>query len=159
MYQWVVFLHILGALVFFMAHGASAAMAFGLRREQNFDRMRVLLQMSGVAVNVMYLGLLLLLAAGIGAGFMGNWWSKGWIWVALVLMVVLVGWMGYYSQQRYAPIRKALGITYRGQPGATTPPDATEINALIQAANPVILAVGGLGLAAVILWLMVFKPF
>jgi hypothetical protein len=24
---------------------------------------------------------------------MGNWWSKGWIGAALILMIVLIGWM------------------------------------------------------------------
>jgi hypothetical protein len=159
MYQWLVFLHILGALLFFMAHGGSAMMAFMLRREQNVDRMRALLEMSGIAVNVMYGGLLILLIGGIGAGFMGNWWSQGWIGVSLVLLIILVAWMGYYSQTRYAPLRKALGITYRGQPGDSTPPSQQQLEALVQAANPVLLAVTGLGGGAVILWLMVFKPF
>lgn len=159
MYRWVVFLHILGALIFFMAHGASALMAFRLRREQNGDRQRAILQLSEAALPVMWVGLLILLAAGIGAGFMGNWWSFGWIWAAIALMVVLIGWMGYYAQKRYGPIRKALGMDYRGQPGDNPPKSEAEVASLIQQANPVLLMGGGLGLAAVILWLMVFKPF
>lgn len=75
MYRWVVFLHILGALVLFMAHGASAVMAFRLRREQNLDRMRALLELSAAALPVMWIGLLTLLVAGIVAGSMGGWWS------------------------------------------------------------------------------------
>src|SRR5262249_28651507 len=108
MYQWVVFLHILSALAFFMAHGASAAMAFRLRREQNVDHIRTLLDLSEMAQPVMYVSLLVLLLAGITAGIMGNWFSKGWIWAALVLLFILAGWMGYYAARYYTPIRSAL---------------------------------------------------
>jgi|SRR5690606_14957725 cytochrome bd-type quinol oxidase subunit 2 len=159
MYRWVVFLHILGSLLFFMAHGVSAAMALQIGREQNRERIRGLMELSAAAVPVMWIGLLTLLIAGIIAGIMGNWFSFGWIWLSLALMVVLVIWMGYTVQKRYAPIRKALGITYRGQPGDNPPASDDEIASLIRAANPVSLAAGGFGLAAVILWLMIFKPF
>ena len=35
----------------------------------------------------MYLSLLLLLLTGIAGGFIGSWWSRGWIWAALVLVI------------------------------------------------------------------------
>ena len=159
MYRWIVFLHILGAFAFFMAHGVSAAMALRLRREQNLERLRTLLGLSEVAVPVMYLSLLILLVAGIAAGIMGSWFSKGWIWTALVLLIVLAGWMGYYAQKHYAPIRKALGITYRGQPGDNPPASESEVAALVQATSPGMLAGVSFAIVAVILWLMVFKPF
>ena len=160
MYQWIVFLHILGALVFFMAHGASATMAFRLRRETNLERLRTLLGLSEVAVPVMYISLLILLLAGIVAGIMGNWFNtRGWIWASLVLLIVLAGWMGYYAQRHYIPIRKALGVAYRGQPGATPPASEAEVAVLVQATSPAMLAGVSLLITAVILWLMVFKPF
>lgn len=159
MYQWVVFLHILGALIFFMAHGASAFMAFRLRREQNLERIQALLDLSGTALPVMWVGLTLLLLAGIGAGFMGNWWSKGWIGAALALMIVLIGWMSYYGNKHYTPLRVAMGMDYRGQSGRNPPASQEEMVKLISAANPTMLLGVGLGISAVILYLMVFKPF
>jgi hypothetical protein len=159
MYQLVVFLHILGALVFFMAHGASATMAFRVRREQNPEHIRGLLELSEMALPVMWAGLMTLLIAGIIAGIMGNWWSKGWIWTALVLLIILGGWMGYYGQRYYGPLRTALGITYRGVPGANPPASTQEILRLVQATSPIMLGGGALGITAIILWLMVFKPF
>ena len=159
MYRWVVFLHIFGALVFFMGHGASAFMAVNLRGEQNTDRIRTLLNLSATSLNVMFLGLLMLLLAGIAAGFMGKWWSQGWIWAALILMILLIGWMGFYARRHYIPLRKALGITYRGVPGDSTPASPEEITRLVNATRPMMLMVGGMSIAAVILFLMVFKPF
>jgi len=159
MYQFVVFLHIFGALVFFMGHGASAFMAVNLRGEQNMDRIRTLLNLSATSLNVMFLGLLMLLLAGIAAGFMGKWWPQGWIWAALILMIFLIGWMGFYARRHYIPLRKALGITYRGVPGDPTPANPEEITRLVNAARPMMLMVGGMSITAVILFLMVFKPF
>jgi len=46
MYPWFVYLHILGIFGFLLAHGASAAAAFALRRERNLERVRVLLDLS-----------------------------------------------------------------------------------------------------------------
>ena len=36
-------------------------------------------------VGLMYVGLLVLLAAGIVAGFMGDHWGRVWIWAALAI--------------------------------------------------------------------------
>ncbi|MEO8612390.1 MAG: hypothetical protein ABI690_31130 [Chloroflexota bacterium] len=159
MYRWIVLLHILGAVAFFMAHGVSAAMALRLRRETNLERLCTLLGLSEVAVPVMYFSLLVLLLAGIGAGIMGNWFVQGWIWAALVLLIVLGLWMGYYAQKHYSPIRQALGITYRGRPGANPPASESEVAALVQATNPGMLTGVSFVVIAIILWLMIFKPF
>jgi hypothetical protein len=162
MYQWIVFLHILGALVFFTAHGASAAMAFQLRREQGLERIRAILDLSNAALPIAYTSVMVLVLAGIVAGIMGRWFSQGWIWVALLLMVIMWFGMHYYAFRFYTPIRKAVGLPYRDgtahQPPQSPAPDA-EIAALIQASRPGLLAGGSFALVALILWLMIFKPF
>lgn len=162
MYQWVVFVHILSALAFFMAHGASAAMAFQLRRERQLDRIKAILDLSSAALPVMYFSVLALVVAGVIAGIMGNWFSQGWIWVALVLLVVVFGWMYAYVFRYYTPIRKAVGLPYHDRSGdkpAGAPASDAEIAAVIQATNPPLLMGVSFALVAVILWLMVFKPF
>src|SRR6185369_7699426 len=117
MYRWLVFLHILSAFAFFMAHGVSALMAFRLKRETNPERLRAILDFSNFALPVMYWSLMLLVLAGIGAGIMGHWFSMGWIWAAIVLLVVLWIGMWFYASRFYAPVRKALGMPYRGTRG------------------------------------------
>lgn len=162
MYQWVVFVHILSALAFFMAHGASAAMAFQIRRERQLDRIKAILDLSSAALPVMYFSVLALVVAGVIAGIMGNWFSQGWIWVALVLLVVVFGWMYAYVFRYYTPIRKAVGLPYHDRSGdkpAGAPASDAEIAAAIQATNPPLLMGVSFALVAVILWLMVFKPF
>ncbi len=109
----------------------------------------------------MYWSVMVLLLAGIGAGIMGNWFSKGWIWAALGLMVAVWFGMHYYAFRYYTPIRKAVGLPYRdGKDHAAEPPASeAEIARLIQASNPVLLGSVSFGFIAIILWLMMFKPF
>ena len=162
MYQWLVFLHILGTFAFFMAHGVSALMAFRLKHENNPERMRAILDFSNFALPVMYWSLMILMLAGIGAGIMGHWFAMGWPWVAIGLIAVLWVGMWFYATKYYAPVRMALGMPYRtnkgDQPAVQVASDA-EINAAVQHTNPALLASISFVFIAVILWLMVFKPF
>ena len=72
MYSWWVYLHILGAFAFVFAHGASALAAFRIRATRDPVQIRTLLDVSSLAIGVMYIGLLLLLIGGIAAGIVGD---------------------------------------------------------------------------------------
>jgi hypothetical protein len=162
LYQWVVFFHILGAIGFFMAHGASAVMSVRLQQERDIKRIQAILDLSKAALPAMYISLLVLLIAGIAAGIMRNWFQFGWIWTALVLMFLLMGGMYYYVGAYFTPIRKAVGLPYRER-GTEKPAEAplsdAEIEALIKSSNPTIILGVSFAVVAVILWLMVLKPF
>lgn len=159
MYQWLVFLHICGVIIFFAAHGVSTMVTFRLERQQNLERMRALMELSAASLPVMWLGLGLLLLGGIAAGFMGNWWSQGWIGLSFILMIVMTGWFGYYARRHFTPLRKAMGLPSRREPTPPPPASLEEIKHLLQAANPLLLSGVGFGISAIILFLMVFKPF
>jgi hypothetical protein len=159
MYRWLVFLHICGVIIFFMAHGVSTFVVFRLGRQQNLDRMRALMELSSASLPVMWLGIGLLLLGGISAGFMGNWWSQGWIGISFLLMIVMTGWFGYYARKHFTPVRKALGMPSRRNLVAPPPATPEEIARLLGAANPLLLSGIGFGLSAIIVYLMIFKPF
>jgi hypothetical protein len=89
MYQWFVFAHILGVFGFLLAHGTAAAVAFVLPRQREVERVRALLDLSRGVSMVANASLLVLLAGGLTAGFMGNWWGQGWIWTSLGLFVLI----------------------------------------------------------------------
>ena len=154
MHQWVVFGHILGALLFMLAHGASAAVVFRLRRERDPDAVRVLLNLSGMTIPVTYIGLLLLIGAGIWAGMSGGWFSAGalWLWVSIVLLVVILGAMYGLLTPAFKRLRETVG-------DGSAPVDQTALDGALAAPGPMIGA--GIGLVGVllILWLMVLKPF
>ena len=73
MYPWIALVHVIGGFGFFLAHGASAAVAFRLRKERDLERVRALLDLSSSTISALYISLLVLLAAGIWAGFLGRW--------------------------------------------------------------------------------------
>ena len=161
MYQIVVFLHVLGAFAFVTAHGASMIAAFQLRGERDRSRQAALLQLSQIGIGLMYVGLLLLLAAGITAGFMGGHWGRGWIWVSLGTLVVVTVVMYALATPFYGRMRAAAGVGGTGQSADRYKPPATEADlaGLATSNRPIVLAlVGGIGLV-VIIWLMLVKPF
>jgi hypothetical protein len=162
MYQWLVFLHVLGAFGFLLAHGGSANVAFRLRRERDPERVRTLLDLSGGSTMVMYLSLLVLLIAGIIAGFQGRWWGFGWIWVSLVLLILIAIVMYVTSTAQFNKVRKVLGMPYF-EGGKPRPAQAiasiAEIEKVLESWSPWLSISIGMGGLAVILWLMIFKPF
>lgn len=164
MYQWLIFTHVLGVFGFLLAHGASAAVAFKVRGERETARVRALLDLSRGAAAVGNASLLVLLAAGIAAGFMGGWWGSGWIWAALGLLVLISFAMNGVGSRPLTRVRQLLGETGPRRPkvdpktSAAIPTDQ-QLAVALAAINPWLqTAIGGGGLA-LILWLMMFKPF
>jgi len=162
MYRWIVFLHVVGLFGFLLSHGVSVSVAFALRRERKLERIHALLDLSSRSFVAMSGSLLLLLISGIIAGFMGNWWSYGWVWLSLGLLIVIWLIMGFFGSRHYGEIRKATGFEYmeygKRQP-AGEPASAEEMEVLMSRPRPVLLAVTGIGGLVIILWLMMFKPF
>jgi len=110
----------------------------------------------------MYVGLLILLVAGITATFMAGLWGRGWIWAALALLVAMIAFMWVRASRYYGEIRRAAGLAYyilgKGS-GSPTAPNTGELARLLTSSRPrELAAVGAIGLLA-ILWRMVMKPF
>lgn len=161
MYRWIIFLHVLGAFAFVMAHGASANIAFKLRRETSRERIAALLDLSTAYFGGMYVALLVMLLTGIALGFVGNWWGQGWIWLALALLLAKLFAMFTMAARSFTQLRQAAGLPYfDGKPHpAAQPAGPEEIAARATAINPIPIAVVGFGGLALIVWLMMFKPF
>jgi hypothetical protein len=162
LYPWLVFVHIGGAFAFVLGHGASAMASVRLRSEREPERVRALLDLSSGSLTIAYIGLLLLVVAGVVAGFAGSWLGRLWIWAALVLLVLIAVAMYPLGSQYYAKVRHAVGLrTYQDKKDDPDPVPSSpaELDALLTSNRPGLLAaIGGIGLL-VILWLMVFKPF
>ena len=161
-YNWIVFLHVTGAFAFVLTHGVSAGVALKLRQERDVARVQALLELSNTATQGMYVGLLLLLIGGITAAFMAGLWGRGWIWTAIVLLVVMIAFMYARASRYYGELRRAAGLEWyipgKGQ-GKSGDPNPGDLGRLLASSRPIELAVGGaVGLLAII-WLMVMKPF
>lgn len=159
---WLIFIHILGAITFFLAHGTSIAMALQLRRETDFARIRALLDLSMSTIVVMFIAFMVMGISGLSMPFILKIWNKGWIWASIVLMIVVFLYMAFMNDKRYKHLRRMVGLPYmiRGDRfPAEEPASQAEVEAHIQKLNVNELALIGLGLPLIVLWLMVFKPF
>ena len=162
MYLWIVLLHVAGAFIFVIAHGASVWVVNAVAREKDPRRIGALADLSSFSLTAAYIGLLLLLIGGIWAGIYNNWFRFGWIWTALVVFVVVAVAMYMVATPFFKRLRIALGQRTMGLPKDApepTPAPDSEIVAIAASAPTLVLnLVGGVGLL-VILWLMVVKPF
>ena len=162
LYPWLVYLHIAGAFLFVLAHGVSALVAFRLRAERDAGRMTALLELSRASLGVMYVGLLTLLVAGIVAAINRNWFSQGWPWAAIVVLLGVTVAMYALASRYYAGIRQALGLPSMNDKKGDAPPQprpVEDVIPLLDTRRPEQIAIVGFAGLLVILWLMVLKPF
>jgi hypothetical protein len=163
-YPWIVFVHVLAAFAFVLAHGVSMFVADRVRRERTHERVAAMLDLSAYTLPVMYGSLVVLVLAGILAGMVGGHFARLWIWLAIAILVVEIAAMYALAASYYGRLREAIGQARparRGQPAPSTPvPVSSEELGSLLASRRVdeISLVGTLGLV-VIIWLMVVKPF
>lgn len=159
---WLVFLHTLSALTFFLAHGTSMAMAFQLRKEKDFARIRAMLDLSMSTMVVMFFSFLAIGLTGLIMPFILKLWGKGWIWASIVLMVIVFFQMVFMNEKRYKHLRRMVGLPYmiggKHFP-AEEPATQAEVDTYIQNMKVTDLVIVGYGIPVIVLWLMVFKPF
>jgi hypothetical protein len=151
----MVFLHIAGVFAFLTAHGVSVGVAFRVRGERDPRRILALLELSAWSTSLMYLGLLLLLTGGVIAGFIGDWWGSGWIWVSLGTLVLVMIGMYMAAAGYYKRLRMIVGAMADGSQAVSD----ERLSELLEGPRPWVLAVIGFGGILFILYLMLFKPF
>lgn len=160
--RWLVFLHVLSALTFFLAHGTSAAMAFRVRRETEIARIRAMLDLSDSTLEIMFVSFLTMGLTGVVLPFFLHIWNKGWVWMSIILMVFVFTWMVSMSEGSYKTLRKLVGLPYRRgskEYPAEPPASAEDVAAQLRKTNLRGLIVVGYVIPTFVLWLMVFKPF
>jgi hypothetical protein len=159
-YPWIVFVHAATILLFFIAHGASMAVAFAIRNEQDPNRVRALLDLSRGAVGPVPSTMALIgLLTGIAAGFVGDWWGHLWIWLSLALLLVVAFAMTPLMAMRLNAMRAAAGQPNPRDKNAPAIENLEELRRLQAAWNPLPFAAVALTAFVVILYLMLVKPF
>ena len=160
--RWLIFLHVLAALTFYMAHGASATMAFKVRKETDFARIRAMLDLSNSTMIMMFLSFAVMGLTGLIMPFMIHIWNRGYIWVSIVLMLFVLIYMAVFNETSYKELRRLVGLPYRkGSKELPAEPLSSpeEVAALLKKTSVTGLVVIGYVIPAIVLWLMVFKPF
>lgn len=165
LYNWMLWLHGLFAVLFFFSHGVSMATAFLLPKEKDLKRISMLLDLPVVTIALTGISLLVLLITSVYMGYTAQWWSTGWWGASVLVFFVTIVWMTWYGRKFYSPIRKELGLFYmsgfstKNAPVENKSVDAEEVYRLIAKTNPHMLASGGFVALCVLLFLMRFKPF
>ncbi len=160
--RWLIFIHVLAAITFFLAHGASAAMVFRIRKETNMERIRALLDLSFSTLILMGIAFLVMGLSGLVLPFLIKIWDKIWVWLSIVLMMFVFGWMAWFTEKAFKPLRRLVGLPYMvgGKHYPAEPPGTPEMIAeQIRKINTTQLIVVGYAIPMFVLWLMVFKPF
>ncbi len=155
MYQWLVFAHLIGVFGFLVAHGTSVGVLFRLRGERDPIRVNALLQLSSSSIQLFYISLGVLLAAGVAAAFVGHLWKTGgWLYAAIAVLVLTSVAMIQMARPYYGRVR-FISQAMAGGSKAVTEDQLVEV---LRSSRPrSVAAVGFVGLAA-ILYFMVQKP-
>ena len=146
LYVWLKFFHVLGVGMFLFGHGVSAVASFAVRGRPADAGTGALLRASIRSGAITYPGLLLLIVTGVWMGFAGSLWHTGWIWAAIVVLVLATVVMGPLSR----PYHMARDMVAKNEAGA---------DAELQKARPVPIAVAGTVAIVLLIFLMVVKPF
>ena len=160
--RWLIFLHVLSAITFFLAHGTSAAMTFKIRRETNFDRIRAMLDLSWSTMILMGVSFLIMGLTGLILPYLIHIWNKVWIWASIVLMLFVFIYMASFNETHYKQLRRLVGLPYMkgGKELPAEPPSSPEeVAALLKNTGVTGLVVVGYIIPAFVLRLMIFKPF
>jgi len=160
--RWLIFLHVLAALTFFLAHGASATMTFKIRKETDFKRIGAMLDLSWSTMTLMGISFLVMGLTGLILPFLIHIWNRGYIWVSIVLMLFVFIYMAVFNETRYKQLRRLVGLPYmKGNKELPAEPPSTpeEVAALLDKTGVTGLVVVGYIIPAIVLWLMIFKPF
>lgn len=153
-YGWWVFIHLVGVVGFVAAHGTSMAATLLMRRIRDPQQVSGILQLSAATVNAFYISTLVLLVGGIGAGIQGRWFSRGWIWVSLGLLIGVGILMFPMARGHFRRVRMVLELM-----GSGTTVTGDDFARVLNSGNPILTAGTGVVALLFIVYLMVMKPF
>jgi hypothetical protein len=152
-YQWLVFAHLVGLVIFAMCHGVAIFSAFRIRSLRDTAAVRGQLELATQSSRLMYIGLILLAVGGIGAASSANLWGAAWITWSIVVFIAVIVAMYAVGGSYYYPLRDLVN----GKDGAVPPEGEALTKALASRRPEALLAIGGGGLL-ILIWLMVLKP-
>ena len=134
--------------MFVAGHGVSASVTLRLPKERDPARLEPLLSLSRSTIVWSNVGLLVLVIGGVANWVTQDYSPQGWLWASVGLLVVLAG-LGFGLAAPY----------FRRVRAAIAAPDRAALEAALDSSVPrTIFWVETAGVA-MILWLMVYKPF
>src|SRR5207302_8271417 len=106
MQQRRIFIHIVGVFAVLVEHGCLVGVLYRLRSERDPVRINALLQLSSSSIQLFYWSTGLLVAAGGAAAFTGHFWTQGgWLYAAIVVLLVTSVAMVRMAKPYYGRVR------------------------------------------------------
>jgi hypothetical protein len=153
-YQWVLLLHILSVLALLGTHGTSMVVLYRIRAERDRKKIFDLISLSGETAIPMYVSTGAIVLTGILLGLKLKVFSHWWVWVAIVLLVAIIGLMTAVAKPYFKRVKAACEVRPSGVPRVSD----EELGEILRSPTAhVVTAIGVIGLVA-ILYLMVFQP-
>ena len=153
MYQIVVFIHVLAVILFMLTHGVSVFVLMLIDRQENPEQVRALLGLRNAVSPAVAILSLVILATGVIAAFMGNWWRMGWTGASLVLFIGIAVVMTLFGRRYFDRLAALFNPAQQSERGGT------DLVAQAGRSPRILLTVVGIVGVGVILWLMMVKPF
>lgn len=145
LYVWLKFFHMLGVATFLFTHGVTAGAALALRGTVS-QASRGLLKLSQASSAASYPSLLLIVVTGVWMAFAGHWWGQAWPWMAILVLVAVLGSMFWIARPYYLAR------------DAASQADEAVADRLSKARPIAAFWIGGVSVL-ILVFLMVVKPF
>jgi hypothetical protein len=172
LYRSLVFVHVLSILVLLLCHGAAFTVTHVLRQERRPERIGVLLDLSLASFDsrramgrIFWIDFLVVVASGVALMIAGGWWHWWWPWLSVAVFIAIVLAMRRLGGSPLSQVRRSVGFPWMaagfGKPEWKKPeaPDQAAMEAALTRLRPTALTAIGVGGFAILLWLMMFKPF
>jgi len=121
-----------------------------------------MLDLSWSTAILMGISFLIMGLTGLILPFLIHIWNRGYIWASIVLMLVVFIYMAVFNETHYKQLRRLVGLPYmkgNKELPAEPPSSPEEVAALLDKTGMTGLVVVGYIIPAIVLWLMIFKPF
>ena len=158
MYNWVVYLHVTVIFIFLIQHAAEILVTFKLREQKEpegvFATYAFMLDNNSRNLRITYS---LIIVTGIAAGFISTWWRQGWMWTALGVMIVIWIVMSRVGSSYLTAVDAITDHAFKNKDDTSA---IDKFRSDLRARRePEIMTITSVIGGAIILWLMMFKPF
>jgi hypothetical protein len=153
-YSWLKFLHIAAVLALLGTHGVSMTVLYAIRKERDRSKILAMIGVSGQSIVPMYVSIGAVLVFGVLLWVKVYSLTSYWIWLAVVILVAMIGLMTATAKPYFARVKEACQVRPSGVPRVSD----EELGEVLKSSKAhLITAIGVIGLTA-ILYLMIFKP-
>ncbi len=153
-HAWFLYAHIASAFLLMASHGVSMVVMYRIRRERDRAKIMTLVTLSGETILPMYVSIGLILVTGGLASLQAERYAQWWFWVALFLLIVVIGLMTATAKPYFEKIKAACEVRPSGVPRISD----EELGEILTSGTAHLITAIGVGGLLVILYLMIFKP-